>query len=51
MKKEPLIFIKHMLESIENIESFSEGLSKIDFENSRLKQSAIIRELEIIGKQ
>ena len=50
MKRDPLIFIKHILESIENIESFSEGLSKSEFENSRLKQSAIIREIEIIGE-
>ncbi len=50
MNKEPLIFIKHILESIENIESFSRGLSKNKFENDRLRQSAIIRELEIIGE-
>ena len=50
MKKEPLIFIKHILESIKNIESFSQGLSKNKFEKDRLKQSAIIREIEIIGE-
>ena len=50
MKKEPLIFIKHIMESIENIESFSKGLSKNKFEKDRLKQSAIIREIEIIGE-
>ncbi|MEA3342536.1 MAG: DUF86 domain-containing protein [archaeon] len=50
MKKEPLIFIKHILASIENIESFSRGLSKNKFENDRLRQSAVIRELEILGE-
>jgi len=50
MKKEPLIFVKHILESIGNIESFSQGLSKSKFEKDRLRQSAIIREIEIIGE-
>ncbi len=50
MKKEPLIFVTHILESIKNIESFSQGLSKSKFANNRLKQSAIIREIEIIGE-
>jgi uncharacterized protein with HEPN domain len=48
--KEEIIFVKHVLESIKNIESFSKNLSKKDFMKSRLKQSAIIRELEIIGE-
>jgi len=50
MKKDPLVFVKHILESIENIESFSRGLSKSEFANDRLRQSAIIREIEIIGE-
>ncbi|MBN2013905.1 MAG: DUF86 domain-containing protein [Candidatus Altiarchaeota archaeon] len=50
MKKEPLIFIKHILGSIENIESFSRGLSKSEFSGDRLRQSAVIREIEIIGE-
>lgn len=50
MKRRPLVFIEHILESIENIESFSSGISKGEFEKSRLKQSAILRELEIIGE-
>jgi len=49
-KKDHLIFLKHILESIRSIESFSKGLSKGKFENDRLKRSAILRELEIIGE-
>ena len=45
-----MIFIKHILESIKYIEHFSKGSSKATFKNNRLKQSAIIRELEIIGE-
>ncbi len=50
LKKDPLIFIEHILESIKNIEDFSKGLSKDSLVKNRLNQSAIIRELEIIGE-
>jgi len=49
-KKGDLIFIKHMLESINAIEDFSKGLTKEKLISSRLKQSAIVREIEIIGE-
>jgi len=48
--KDDFIFIQHIIESIKNIEEFSAGLSKKEFIKNRLKQSAIIRELEIIGE-
>ncbi|MBU0456822.1 MAG: DUF86 domain-containing protein [Nanoarchaeota archaeon] len=50
MKKDPLIFIEDILKSVKNIESFSKGLTKEKFIKNRLRQSAIIRELEIIGE-
>ena len=48
--KDDIIFVRHIMESIKNIEDFSSGISKEDFMQSRLKQNAIIRELEIIGE-
>jgi len=50
MKKDPLIFISHISDSIDNIESFSKDLSKEKFIKNKLRQSAIIRQLEIIGE-
>ncbi len=50
MKKEPKIFIQHVLERIERIERFSVGLSKETFIEDELKNSAIIRQPEIIGE-
>ncbi|MFH1209817.1 MAG: DUF86 domain-containing protein [archaeon] len=50
MKKDPLIFISHVSDSINNIESFSKNLSKDKFIKDKLRQSAIIRQLEIIGE-
>jgi uncharacterized protein with HEPN domain len=50
MKKSSEIFLKHILESIKYIESFSKKLTKNKLINNRLRQNAIIRELEIIGE-
>jgi uncharacterized protein with HEPN domain len=50
MEKDDFAFIKHILESIEAIEVFSEKMSKEELISSRLKQSAITREIEIIGE-
>lgn len=50
MKKEPLIFIKHIQESIEKIENTTKELSREDFLNSEDAQDATVRRLEIIGE-
>lgn len=50
MSKEPLIFIEHILESIKNIEDFIKDSSKNYFLKDKEKQSAIIRQIEIIGE-
>jgi uncharacterized protein with HEPN domain len=50
MKKEPRIFIKHIRDCINDIESFSKRLSRKDFKKNNLKQSAIIRKIEVIGE-
>ena len=49
-KKDPLVFIGHIAESIEKIENFSKGLSKEDFFKDEMRQSAIVRQIEIIGE-
>ena len=48
--KSDLVFIEHILDSINAIEVFSEKLTKKELSANRLKQSAIIREIEIIGE-
>ncbi|MEK6914322.1 MAG: DUF86 domain-containing protein [Nanoarchaeota archaeon] len=50
MKRNENIFLKDILESISNIENFSRELTKKDFINSIEKQSATIRQIEIIGE-
>ncbi len=50
MKKQPLVFVTHMIESIEIIESYVENKSKDDFLDSSYMQDAVLRRLEIIGE-
>ncbi len=49
-KREPLTFIEHILESIRDIESFIAGVSKESFMKNKEKQSAVVRQIEIIGE-
>lgn len=49
-EKTDLSFIEHILDSINAIEEFSKGMTKKELTSDRLKQSAIVREIEIIGE-
>ena len=48
--KNDLVFIEHILDSINAIKEFSRNISKGELISNRLKQSAIVREIEIIGE-
>ena len=50
MKREIMLFIVDILESIKNIENFMSGVSKESFLGNLEKQSAVIRQVEIIGE-
>jgi len=50
MKKEPELFIEHMLASIELIEKYAFNKTEDDFLDSEFFQDAIIRRIEIIGE-
>jgi uncharacterized protein with HEPN domain len=50
MKRDIGLFIGDILDSINNIEEFSKNLDKEKFSKDKLRQSAIIRQLEIIGE-
>ena len=44
------VFVMHILDSINAVEDFSKNLSREDLELDRLRQSAIVREIEVIGE-
>lgn len=50
MIRSDIIYLKHILESIEKIETFIEHISKKDFLNNSEKQAAVIRMIEVIGE-
>lgn len=49
-KKDPAIFVSHILECIEKIEEYLKGKSKEGFLSSTQLQDAVIRRIEIIGE-
>lgn len=50
MKKDPLIFIDHILECAEIIEKYIKNVKKDEFLKTIQIQDAIIRRIEIIGE-
>ena len=48
--KDDSAFVEHILDSIDAIEKFSKKINKEKLMSDRLKQSAIVREIEIIGE-
>ncbi|MEK6812774.1 MAG: HepT-like ribonuclease domain-containing protein [Nanoarchaeota archaeon] len=49
-EKDDDVFIEHIMESIAAIKDFSKNMSKEELMKNRLKRSAIVREIEIIGE-
>ena len=50
MKKEPHIFLEHILECIALIKKYSRKINKNTFLNNTKTQDAVIRRIEIIGE-
>lgn len=50
MKKDPKIFIEHILESIARIEEYTKEITKDEFLSSSKIQDAVIRRIEVIGE-
>jgi uncharacterized protein with HEPN domain len=50
MKKDPKIFIEHILQCIEHLEQYLKGITKKEFLASVQLQDSVIRRIEIIGE-
>ncbi|KQC13529.1 MAG: DUF86 domain-containing protein [Methanothrix sp.] len=50
MKKDPEVFLDHILECIDLIEDYSEGVTESEFMRSSSLQDMIARRIEIIGE-
>jgi len=50
MQKDPKVFIDHILSSIKDIQTYTEGMNKEMFMLNKLVQDAVIRNIEIVGE-
>ena len=50
MKKDPVIYLNHILDCITKILVYTDGINEDDFLNNSLIQDGVIRNLEIIGE-
>lgn len=50
MKKDPKMFLQHMVDSIELIEEYTMNKDEEDFLDDRQLQDSVIRRIEIIGE-
>ncbi|MDQ1255263.1 MAG: hypothetical protein QG646_4542 [Euryarchaeota archaeon] len=50
MRKGDSVYLCHILDSIERIEEYTEGMEKEDFSSNNLVQDGTIRQIEIIGE-
>lgn len=48
--KDDSVYLQHMLESIETIESYTEDVTEADFRERSMLQDAVIRQLEVLGE-
>jgi len=49
-KRDPLLLIEDIIESIEKIESYTNQIAYSEFVNDEMMKDAVIRNLEIIGE-
>ena len=50
MKKDPKVFIEHIIECIELIEEYTRNATKETYFKSRQLQDSVIRRIEVIGE-
>lgn len=49
-KREPRVYLLDILDSIEQIREYLEGVTLEEFSQQRLRQDGVVRQLEIIGE-
>lgn len=48
MSRDEIVYLKHILDAVEKIETYMNGLNEQQFMETTLVQDAVIRQLEII---
>jgi uncharacterized protein with HEPN domain len=50
MKKDNTVYLLHILDAIELIEEYTDGMSENEFLSNSMARDAVIRQIEIIGE-
>ena len=50
MKKDDLVYLRHILDAISRIEEYTKGVGYANFMKNNLVQAGVIREIEIVGE-
>ena len=50
MNKDYIVYLQHILEAIESIQSYTKGLDADKFRKNKMAVDAVVRNLEIIGE-
>jgi uncharacterized protein with HEPN domain len=50
MKKDDIVYLHHILDAIDLIEEYTEGMSEKEFLSNSMAHDAVVRQIEIIGE-
>jgi uncharacterized protein with HEPN domain len=50
MKKDDTVYLHHILDAIELIEEYTQGMSENEFLSNSMAHDAVVRQIEIIGE-
>lgn len=50
MKKDDIVYLRHILDAISRIEEYIKGLHYDDFMDNNLVQDGVVRQIEIVGE-
>lgn len=50
MKRDDIVYIRHILDAIARVEEYLRGVDEANFKRRSLTQDGVIRQLEIIGE-
>ena len=50
MKRDDIVYLRHILDAISRIEEYTKGVKYEDFMNDNLVQDGVMREIEIMGE-
>ncbi len=50
MARDELLYLRHILDAINPVEEYLQGISESQFNDTRLLQDGVIRQIEIVGE-